>query len=311
MALGNSSIMAHSISDLIQLAQGVPAGSEDVIVESDNEADDEIQQPIGEEPGGLGEDIDGDNLQGPALEVVWRFEKKFENQEELNAFLTAENCWTSVKKKPQAKGLKIIYRCNKVRRRGLQCSSGIYTLQNFEPNNPKIMLFRKNLDHNCEHSLNKVTKVSDYVRQMIIDKYIAGDKLQAILYSLRENENIIQPTKSQVTSVIYFHNRKKHGDPNITMTALEKFANDWKAMTENENAAFLVNFERSEPNSDQKWFRLFYSTKRLLRIATQSKVIHVDGTYKLTIQGFPVLVVGVSDFAKHFHLSGMSICSFI
>lgn len=145
-----------------------------------------------------------------------------------------------------------------------------------------------------------MTKIADEVRQMIIDKYSKGDRLQAILYSLRENENIIHPTKSQATSVIDSYNRKKHGDPNITLTALEKFANDWKEIPENEDAAFLVNFERSEPNSDQKLIRLFYSMKQLLRTALQSKVVHVDGTYKLTIQGFPVRVVGVSDYAKHF-----------
>lgn len=135
------------------------------------------------------------------------------------------------------------------------------------------------------------------------------EKLQAILYNLRVNENIVQPTKSQVTSVIDFYNRKKHGDPNITLTDLEKFANDWKEIPENEDATFIVNFERSEPNSDQKWFRILYSTKRLLRTAAQSKVIHVDGTYKLTIQGFPCLVAGVSNYTKHFHLSGMAICT--
>lgn len=78
---------------------------------------------------------------------------------------------------------------------------------------------------------------------------------------------------------------------------------------EDDDAGFVVNFERSEPGSNEKWFRLFYSTKRLLRTALLSKVIHADGTYKLTIQGFPVIVVGVSDLSKHFHLSGMAICT--
>lgn len=127
-------------------------GSENVMVDSDDEADDENHQPFEEEAGDLGEESDDNNeLQGPALEIVWRFEKLFQNQEELNAFLIVENCWVVDKRKTQAKGLKLIYRCTKVRRRGLQCSAGIYTLQNVEPNNPNIQLFRKNLDHNCEH----------------------------------------------------------------------------------------------------------------------------------------------------------------
>lgn len=135
-----------------------------------------------------------------------------------------------------------------------------------------------------------------------------GDTLTAILYTLGEMHEINLPTKNQVINIIDTYKKKKHGNPSITLTELEKFANDFKDMPENDDETFIVNFERSEPESDEKWFRILYSTKRLLRIATQSNRVHADGTYKLTIQGFPVLVVGVSDLDKHFHLSGLAIC---
>lgn len=59
----------------------------------------------------------------------------------------------------------------------------------------------------------------------------------------------------------------------------------------------------------EKFFRIFFSTKRLLKHALQSKIIHADGTYKIIVQGFPMLVVGISDKANHFHLSGICITS--
>ena len=37
------------------------------------------------------------------------------------------------------------------------------------------------------------------------------------------------------------------------------------------------------------------STKALQKVAKQSKVVHTDATYKLTWQGFPAIVAGVSD----------------
>ena len=37
------------------------------------------------------------------------------------------------------------------------------------------------------------------------------------------------------------------------------------------------------------------TTKALLRVASNSKVVHTDATYKLTWQGFPAIVAGVSD----------------
>lgn len=310
MALSNIPMTVRSITELIEMSQGVQQGSlQNATIVSEDEEDDDIQLDIPIENNDSGDESDDNEVQGPALIIVWRFEKLFQNQQELDQFFTAENCWKMIENLYQAQGHKKVYRCSKVKRRGLQCSAGIYTLENFAPNNTTIKLFRKNLDHNCEHSLNKVTQVSDEVREMIINKFQNGDKLQAILYTLRDNPDIVQPTKNQVANIIDSYRKKKHGDPNITLPDLEKFANEWKDVPENDDAGFVVNFERSEPGSNEKWFRLFYSTKRLLRTTLLSKVIHVDGTYKLTIQGFPILVVGTSDLSKHFHVSGMAICT--
>lgn len=247
--------------------------------------------------------------QGPAWEIHWLFEKDFQNQEEFNAFLAEENCWSQLQVTTQSRGKKTLYRCNKVKRRGLACSSGIYSLQNFAPNNTTIKLFRKNLDHNCEHSLNRITAVSDEVRSMIINEYESGNKKGAILFILRQNQDIIQPTKNQVQNVLDTYKKKRYGNSNITLTELQRFAEENKDVPEDDDEGFVVHFERSGPEENDKWFRIFYSTKRLLRTAALSTVIHADGTYKMIVQGYPVLVVGVSDYAKHFHLSGLAICS--
>lgn len=309
-ALANIPMTVHSITELIEMSQGVQQGSlQNATVESEDEEADDIQLDIPIEHNLSGDESDDNEVEGPALMVVWRFEKLFQSPQELDEFFKAENLWKLNENLYQAQGHKKIYRCGKVKRRGLQCSAGIFTLENFAPNNTTIKLFRKNLDHNCEHSLNKVTQVSDEVREMVINKYRNGDKLQAILYTLRENPDIVQPTKNQVANIIDSYRKKKHGDPNITLTDLEKFAHDRKDVPEDDDVGFVINFERSKPGSNEKMFRIFYSTKRLLRTALLSKVIHADGTYKLTIQGFPVLVVGTSDLSKHFHLSGMAICT--
>lgn len=57
----------------------------------------------------------------------------------------------------------------------------------------------------------------------------------------------------------------------------------------------------------EKYFRIFFSTKRLLRYAMESDIIHTDGTYQLVVQGYPVLVVGISDADKCFHMSGLAV----
>ncbi|CAF4227099.1 unnamed protein product [Rotaria sordida] len=37
--------------------------------------------------------------------------------------------------------------------------------------------------------------------------------------------------------------------------------------------------------------------------------LHADATYKLIWQGFPVLIVGTTDFNKAFHPFGLAVCS--
>ena len=60
---------------------------------------------------------------------------------------------------------------------------------------------------------------------------------------------------------------------------------------------------------DESKFRIFISTKRLLKLATKSNNIHADGTYKLIWEGMPVLIIGNSDLDRHFHPFGICICS--
>ena len=45
-------------------------------------------------------------------------------------------------------------------------------------------------------------------------------------------------------------------------------------------------------------FKIFFSTRRLLQLSTISQSCHLDGTYKLNYQGFPLIVIGGSDDAR-------------
>ena len=52
---------------------------------------------------------------------------------------------------------------------------------------------------------------------------------------------------------------------------------------------------KDDVNSDEQTrFCVIFSTRRLLDFFTKSDVIHLDATYRLNWQGFPVMVVGVS-----------------
>ena len=61
--------------------------------------------------------------------------------------------------------------------------------------------------------------------------------------------------------------------------------------------------------NDGKKYRSFFTTKRLLRLATKSSKIHADATYKVVYEGSPVLMNGTTDLDRHFHSFGISVCS--
>lgn len=107
-------------------------------LESENN-DNSIEEPHDEQNTGENE------VEGP--EIVWLHEKDFAKQEEFDEFQREENCWSVFKKTVRNDGIKTIFRCNKVKRRGKQCLAGVYTIHGGKPDDETISLYRKNLEH--------------------------------------------------------------------------------------------------------------------------------------------------------------------
>lgn len=74
---------------------------------------------------------------------------------------------------------------------------------------------------------------------------------------------------------------------------------------------FIVNhhFELNEADPQSSIFRFIVSSKHLLRAACDCERMHCDATYKLNWQGFPVLLIGMTDSERKFHPIGICTCS--
>lgn len=130
------------------------------------------------------------------------------------------------------------------------------------------------------------------------------------MFKLREKPGIVVPTMTQLTHIISYY-KEKLPKSNVSITEMNEFYTSHSALPDDEDDPFIVDFSCSPPRTpnEQKFFRIFFSTKRLLKYALETDIIHADGTYKILVQGFPILVVGISDKAKRFHLSGIAITS--
>lgn len=241
------------------------------------------------------------------ISAIWDYERSFANQESLEQFLEQEECWAKLKTETLVKGIKTSYRCSNVKRRGKQCAAAIYTLKAQN----EIKLFRRQVSHDCDGSENKKKpKVSEEIRKYILDQHKLGNPPATIIFRLREMTDIDQPTSQQVTHILSYY-KEKMPNSAVSIADMEKFVNEHNMVPEDDDTPFVVNFMCSPPQalSNEKFFRMFFSTKRLLKYALLSKILHADGTYQILVQGYPVLVVGISDADKHFHLNGLAITS--
>lgn len=73
------------------------------------------------------------------------------------------------------------------------------------------------------------------------------------------------------------------------------------SIPKNDHSAFVLAFNVSPLLSEEPHFQFAVSTKYLLSVAMNSTILHADATYKLNSNGYPVLMVGCSDFNRQFH----------
>lgn len=234
------------------------------------------------------------------LKFFWLPEREFENEQEFLEFLKIENTWAKGKKVNLNAGVKQYYRCNYVTQRAKkQCNSGIFTKSEFHRTRSKIILYRKTSAHNHEELTEKSKSAkkdeTEKIRKKITDMYASRLKPTTIRHQLRAMEDIPKDLYKEET----------YGKGKITMNQLAQFFEKHKEIPENQDDAFIVMFARSKPGeTNEKWFRYFVSTKRLLKNAINADILHADGTYKLNVQGYPVLVIGSTDAMRRFHLIG-------
>lgn len=91
------------------------------------------------------------------------------------------------------------------------------------------------------------------------------------------------------------------------MRQIEDFVNQNNTFPVDEDKPFVVAFSRSPSNEENRWFRIFISTVRLLRSAADIKTLHADATHKTTIEKLPLLVLGSTDMTQKFHFIGIGL----
>ena len=135
-----------------------------------------------------------------------------------------------------------------------------------------------------------------------------------------ERQKLPVPLKKALSNFLYTFKENLVGKSKMTIGQLAEFCTENSELPGEElpNEPFVLDyiiFDESDPSTlidyevgDQ--FRLVITTRNLLKFSLNfTLVLQTDGTYKLMWQGFPVLIVGVSDFDRHFHGIVLAVCT--
>ncbi|KAF0295052.1 hypothetical protein FJT64_007364 [Amphibalanus amphitrite] len=132
--------------------------------------------------------------------------------------------------------------------------------------------------------------------QVVEELYEAGVKKPLQLNSALLNRGISGHSMKQLNNFLTRLKTKVQGPATISYLELEEWCSQHSIQPEEDDCAYVVHHDVS-PTSG---VHVIMSTKRLLANAAQSEVVHLDATYKLTWNGFPVIIAGVSDQARQF-----------
>lgn len=168
----------------------------------------------------------------------------------------------------------------------------------------------KTSEHNhADGSVNaiapvRLTRIPEETKAKVKELREMKLKPKAIVSTLRNKyPELAIPTVKQLYGL---HSRESNGQITISLGELEEWLTQRATIPDDEHTVFVVHYEA---NYDVPYFRFFLSTKNLLSQSMKSKTVHADTTYKLNYEGFPVLVLGVTDLDRHFHPSGISVCT--
>ncbi|XP_037047352.1 uncharacterized protein LOC119082090 [Bradysia coprophila] len=304
-----------SDSDYDNIGANIDSDDSDVEFSTETNAD-HIDETDSNDEVSDDDDIDQTEIKNGPKDNHWRFERSFESLQSKDTFLAKESWWSFRSKNQCTDGVKTLYRCNRVKRTSKeQCQAGIYIVESskFAADGPatSYSLYRKSAIHTHKRSPEYKEKITNRVKDIIIDLYKCGRKPKNISFIILADSSVSlkdKPSYIQIRQTILNFKNNGSGSTPLTMRKLTDFVKSHMQVPTDDDTPFVILFERSPPQqSHNKFFRFFISTKRLLKNAADSNIVHADATHKVTTEKIPLIAVGVTDYNSKFHFAGMTL----
>nr|XP_029722901.1 uncharacterized protein LOC115263748 isoform X2 [Aedes albopictus] len=105
-------------------------------------------------------------------------------------------------------------------------------------------------------------------------------------------------TKNQLNYAIKAANKKLFGSGVLSLGELEEWAAIKSRIPQDNRTAFVLDKDIDHANAK---FRFLVSSRQLLSLVGELRIIAADCTFKTTLEGFPLLVVCMVDEMRHAH----------
>lgn len=237
--------------------------------------------------------------------VEWLEEIEFTSRTSLNEYISNKQVVKQSCNKT-SDGIVSYYRCALVPKR--QAYSCPVKLKVFEYNrNTSFSVSRTNAEHDHSKIKQKAAKLSSELREYIFDlKHESGMKPRKIREHLQKHRsNEPTPNVRQVRYAIT-KGEKANIKPTFSFGELAEWIKSEMTVPKDIDSAFILDYMYDRTDSS---FAFVVSTPRLLCNLTNQTNICADGTYKITWQGYPLIVVGTIDRQKHFHVVAICLTS--
>ena len=257
---------------------------------------------------------------------TWITAEIYDNKDGASEWLKQNTIWSFETGYDTEAGYKKTFRCNMVKSRGPQCSKAMQFQYNSE--NSAVIRFETSCEHTHDDILVSQSKIgiNNTTKEAIKKQLKLGIKKPKTISSNlakehQTNPEIKVPNKLQLTNFI--QTLKGPNQKTLNFGQLIMLLKEHATIPEDLDEPFIMyqikideqdNQEVFPPGKfnipiENESFRFFVTTRRLLSIASKSKFIHADSTYKLIWNNFPVLVCGTSDMDKVFHPFGLAVCT--
>lgn len=243
----------------------------------------------------------------PKTIIEWELHCEYPNAKKAESSIDPK-MWSRSRKTDTEDGVKRYFRCNKVKLRGPQCAAAICHV--FVSDKDIVLEYRTKKDHNHDDIIDKDAKKQKLKLEAESERLVRLNvKRKRIMRELSEMHDIIKPTLQQLTTLIAKIRKKIFGPVTISMTELSIWLDNHLIVPDEMHVPFVLSYEM-DSECDEPFFRFIITTRYLLSLIKLRNFTHCDTTYKCIWQGFPVFMVGTTDYEKVYQPYGLCVCTF-